>query len=92
MKKTKLLKKAKNTPANLSFNEVCLLAEQFGFVFKRQKGSHRLYKHPKLEHPEIGKRMNFQPDERDPSKAKKYQINQLLSFIDYFGLTGEDNV
>jgi hypothetical protein len=88
-KKEKLYKKAKESSRNLSFDELCLLAEKIGFIFKRQKGSHKLYKHPDLVHPRIGKRMNFQPDERDKSKAKRYQIEQLIEFIEYFHLIGE---
>ena len=42
-----------------------------------------------LVHPSIGKRMNFQPDEHDKSKAKIYQIEQLIEFIDYFNLIGK---
>lgn len=62
-KKVKLYKKAKDSYQSLSFDELCLLAEKAGFTFSRQKGSHKLYKHPDLVHPRIGKRMNFQPDE-----------------------------
>ena len=88
-KKEKLYKKAKESSSNLRFDEICLLAEKAGFVFKRQRGSHKLYQHLTLVHPRIGKRMNFQPDEQDKSKAKKYQIEQLIEFIDYFNLIGE---
>jgi len=33
--------------------------------------------------------MNFQPDKYDKSKAKKYQTNQLINFIEEFNLMGE---
>jgi len=88
-KKEKLYRKAKTSPANLSFYEMCLLAEKAGFVFRRQKGSHILYKHINWVHPTIGARMNFQPDKKDKSKSKRYQIKQLVEFIDYFKLFGE---
>lgn len=88
-KKENLYIKAIESPGNLSFNELCLLADKVGFVCKRQKGSHKLYKHLNLNHPDLGKRMNFQPDESDKSKAKRYQTKQLLVLIDYFQLIGE---
>ena len=76
-KKDRLLEKARTSPGNLLFNEICALAESVGFIFRNQAGSHRIYKHPAT-----GKMMNFQPDKRDKSKAKRYQIRQLLAFID----------
>ena len=75
--KEKLLEKAKRSPTNFTFEEICLLAERVGFVFRRQAGSHRIFKHPLYN-----AMMNFQPDKRDPSKAKSYQIKQLLNFIE----------
>jgi predicted RNA binding protein YcfA (HicA-like mRNA interferase family) len=72
----KLIEKARRSPTNFTFEEICLLAERVGFIFRRQAGSHRIYKHPL--HKAM---MNFQPDKRDPSKAKGYQIKQLLDFI-----------
>jgi hypothetical protein len=75
----KLLQKARRSPSNLGFEEVCRLAECFGFVFKRQDGtSHRIYGHPKLS-PSMGGFMNFQ---NDKGKAKAYQVRQLLRAIE----------
>lgn len=87
-KKEKLLTKAIASPANLGFGELCSLAESVGFEFARTKGSHHLYKHDELVHPTHGKRMNFQPDKNNPSKAKVYQVKQLLEFIEHFQLLG----
>jgi hypothetical protein len=70
---TKLYEKAKNSPGNLRFGELCAMAELAGFRFNRSSGSHRLYEHPD------GSMMNFQ--DRD-GKAKPYQVRQLLEFID----------
>lgn len=75
-RKDRLIEKARTSPGNLGFDEICALAESVGFVFRNQTGSHRIYKHPIF-----GKLMNFQPDKRDGSKAKRYQIRQLLAFI-----------
>lgn len=73
----KLLRKAKESPDNLTFRELCRLAEHQGFKFRNQKGSHKIYKHPITN-----KMLNFQPDTKDKSKAKKYQIQQLLTYIE----------
>ena len=73
--------KAKSSPNNFSFSELCKLAEKVGFVFRNQKGSHKMYKHP-----QFNKMMNFQPN---GNKAPSYQIKQLLNFIDENNLMGE---
>ena len=84
-KKEKLYKKAKASPTNFRFSDLCFLAESIGFVFRKQSGSHKIYKHPTLEGM-----MNFQPDK---GKAKKIQIKQLLDFIDEHKLIkGEEDV
>jgi predicted RNA binding protein YcfA (HicA-like mRNA interferase family) len=68
-----LLEKARNSPNNIKFDELCSLAESFGYVFKRQNGSHQVY-----AHPDSGSIMNFQSDK---GKAKPYQVRQLLKAI-----------
>lgn len=73
----KLLKKARQSPRNLRFEELCKLALCLGFEFSRQSGSHRMYVHPTL--PPERRRMNFQ-EARD-GKAKEYQIKQLLDAV-----------
>lgn len=73
----KLYIKIKNSPTNVSFLDLCKLAEEVGFVFRSKSGSHSIYKHPIY-----GNIMNFQPDKRNKSKAKKYQVSQLIDFID----------
>ena len=75
-KKIKLYKKLKKSPTNASFTDICNLAGEVGFDLRNQKGSHKIFKHP--VHKNI---MNFQPDKRDKSKAKKYQVAQLIGFI-----------
>ena len=69
-----LLRKARQTPGGLRYEELCYLAECFGFVFDRQRGSHRIYKRSGF--PRV---MNFQDDN---GKAKQYQVLQLLEAID----------
>lgn len=71
-KKEKLFRKARNSPNNLSFEELCSLAKKFGFVYKGSNGDHDIYKHP-----DEGM-MNFQSVN---GKAKPYQVRQLINFI-----------
>ncbi len=52
-----------------------------GFELKRQKGSHRIYMHPKVRRP-----FPVQPDGRD---AKRYQVRQLRDMIERYHLTIE---
>lgn len=74
----KLYNLAKNSPKNLKFKDLCRLAECFGWIFKRQEGSHRIYENPRLR-PDQGRIMNFQDDK---GKAKPYQVRQLLKAIE----------
>jgi predicted RNA binding protein YcfA (HicA-like mRNA interferase family) len=43
VKKRRLYLKALNNPRGLRFAEFTALVEAFGFRFRRQNGSHRLY-------------------------------------------------
>lgn len=70
----KLLEKARRSPANLRFDELCQLAECYGFVLDRTKGSHRIYKRPGWKGV-----LTFQDDK---GKAKPYQVRQLLQVIE----------
>lgn len=84
-KKLTLYKKLNRSPANVRFNELCKLAKEVGFEYRNQSGSHKIYKHPIFN-----KTMNFQPDKSDNGKAKKYQISQLISFINDNNLIKKD--
>lgn len=81
-KREKIYEKAKNSPANVGFRELCYLAEKVNFELRDQKGSHKTYKHPQYKDM-----MNFQPDKN--GKAKPYQVHQLINFIDDNDLMGE---
>jgi len=72
-KARKLYEKFGQSPHNVSFSDLCTLAEMVGFTFDRQKGSHKIYRHAKQ--PKI---MNFQEVD---GKAKPFQVRQLLEFI-----------
>ncbi len=75
----KLLEKANNSPNNFSFDEICQLAECYGFQYQRKSGSHQIYEHPNLK-IEQNRLMNFQ---NFKGKAKPYQVKQLLRAIFY---------
>jgi hypothetical protein len=74
----KLLEKATNSPKNLRFEDLCALAECYGWVFQRQCGSHRIYMHHGLG-SSAGSMMNFQSRH---GKAKPTQVRQLLAAIE----------
>jgi predicted RNA binding protein YcfA (HicA-like mRNA interferase family) len=69
----KLLRRARRSSTGFRFDELCQLAECFGFEFARQEGSHHVYKRPGTMQT-----MNFQDNK---GKAKPYQVKQLLAFI-----------
>ena len=80
----KILEKAKASPNNLSFDELCYLVEKFGYIRDRKNsGSHRIYKHPNIQ-SRIGAMVDIQ--EFNNGKAKSYQVRQVLAFIEEFGL------
>src|SRR5215208_4682907 len=74
----KLLEKAKSSPKNLKFDDLCALAECYGWAFQRQCGSHRIYLHAQLGNV-TGSMMNFQSRK---GKAKPSQVRQLLDAIE----------
>ena len=71
----KLLDAARGKPESVSFSDLCTLAECYGWVFSRQRGSHWMYK--RARDPRL---MNFQ--EAANGRAKGYQVRQLLDAID----------
>jgi hypothetical protein len=75
----KLFEKAKNSPNNFSFTEICQLAKCYGFIFQRQSASHIIYEHPVLS-IEQNRLLNFQ---NFKGKAKPYQVKQVLKAISY---------
>ncbi len=86
-KSQKLLQRARNSPSNLRFNEICKLAEGYGWECRSQKGSHLVYTHSALG-GQSGFMMNFQ--EGDAGKAKESQVKQLLNAIELHGLDEDD--
>ena len=79
----KLFDRVKNNPHNVRFNEICKLAEAFGFKYKGGKGSHVVYS--KSDIIEI---VNFQ---NVNGMAKPYQVRQFLKIIEEYGLKLKEN-
>ena len=73
-----LLQSALDAPAGLRFEELCQLAECYGFIRARQRGSHVIYKRPGYI-----RAMNFQ---NVRGMAKTYQVKQLLDALRELGL------
>ena len=75
----KLLDKVKNNSHNARFDDICKLAEAFGFQRKAGKGSHRVYSQKGVT--EI---LNFQ---NVKGLVKPYQVKQFLWIIEEYDLT-----
>jgi predicted RNA binding protein YcfA (HicA-like mRNA interferase family) len=65
----KLLLRAMNNPANLSFEDFRALLKQLGWVFDHQTGSHQIWYSKKRSRISI---------QNNKGKAKSYQVKQLL--------------
>ena len=78
MNPQKLLVKALRNPAGLRFEELCALAEAFGFTRVRTNGSHHIFIHPALQ-----ELVNLQDVAED---AKAYQLRQLLRLAERHNL------
>ena len=73
--------KAQFSPNNFMFHELCSLMEGVGFKFKKQKGSHKTYKHDSVYYKE-----SILPVQDWHGKAKPYQVRQVLRLIDKYNL------
>jgi hypothetical protein len=80
-RRKKLLSKARRG-ASLSFCELVLLAQWFGFVLARVRGSHHIFRHEGVE-----EFLNLQDVK---GNAKDYQVQQLLALIESYGLDLEE--
>ena len=83
MNKRKLLEKLLSGSRNIRFNEAKAIAEAFGFRLDRISGSHHIFLHPDI--PELVNLQNVK------SKAKPYQLKQLLKIVEKYNLHMEDN-
>jgi predicted RNA binding protein YcfA (HicA-like mRNA interferase family) len=69
-----LFRRAQSSAAGLRLEEACQLAECYGFVLARQRGSHRIYKRSATRQV-----VNLQSVR---GMAKAYQVRQLLRMIE----------
>jgi len=69
-------------PHNFEYGNLCYLVESAGWVFSRQQGSHRIYKHLGVK-DRIATTINVQ---NNGGKAKPAQIKQVLVFIEQHDL------
>ena len=79
MRPRKVYEKILAGSRNVRFEDLCRLAEGFGFRLDRTSGSHRIFRHSS------GLMVNFQPDRN--GQAKFYQVRQLLELVEENGLT-----
>lgn len=61
---------------NIKFNDLCKMLESLGVELQRISGSHHVF-----AYPGIVELIDLQPDKKDHSKAKPYQVRQVRSFI-----------
>jgi hypothetical protein len=77
-KDRKLIELITRNPLNVRFDEICKLAQDFGFVLKGGRGSHRIY-----TRRGVAEMLNFQ---NVNGNAKPYQVRQLLRIIKKYNL------
>jgi hypothetical protein len=75
----KLFERVRNNPQNVRFDEMCKLAEVYGFKYKGGKGSHKAY-----SKKGIVDILNFQ---NVHGRAKPYQVKQFLKIVEDNDLT-----
>ena len=64
---------------NIKFNDLCHLLESMGVELQRISGSHHVF-----AYPGIVELIDLQPDKKDHSKAKPYQVRQVRKFINKY--------
>jgi hypothetical protein len=81
-----LLKRARENPKGLRFEEAVQLAEQLGFREVHRKGSHRIYRHEQGEQlrSRFPRPLNLQCGQN--GKAKVYQVKQMLKMAKDIGI------
>jgi hypothetical protein len=82
MRPRKVYEKIMAGSRNVRFEDVCRLAEGFGFHLDRTSGSHHIFRHSR------GLMLNLQPDRN--GQAKPYQVRQLLGLVEENGLQLND--
>lgn len=62
--------------SNINFYDLCKLLENKGLRLERITGSHHIF-----SYPEVLELIDLQPDKKDHSKAKVYQVKQVRNFL-----------
>lgn len=79
---------ANSSPASVSFADLCYLIEAVGFEQRGpQRGSHIIYKHPKIK-DKFDAMINVQNVD---GKAKAYQVGIVIKIIDKYNLLSEED-
>lgn len=81
MKKDKIFQKLISGSKNITYAELLLIIEAFGFIEVRSKGSHHLFKKEGIE--------EFINIQNVDGKAKPYQIKQFLSIVEKYNILME---
>lgn len=61
---------------SIRFDDLRYLLDYLGFDLNRITGSHHIY-----SYKNIAELIDLQPDKKDHSKAKSYQVKQVRAFI-----------
>ena len=64
---------------NIKFNDLCNLLDKLGIKLQRIEGSHHVF-----AFPGIIELIDLQPDTKDHSKAKSYQVRQVRRYINKY--------
>jgi hypothetical protein len=78
----KLLQQILSGKKSIPFREFIKLAEAFGFVLDRVKGSHHIFKRDGV--------IEFLNVQNYKGEAKFYQIKQFLELVERYGLSLEE--
>tara|TARA_B100000315_G_scaffold259759_1_gene317077 strand:- start:4020 stop:4286 length:267 start_codon:yes stop_codon:yes gene_type:complete len=74
----KLISKFEKSKSNVKFSDLIKLIIELGYTYTGSEGSHHNYR--KMgEFP-----ISIQPDKKNKSKAKEYQVNQILKITRKF--------
>jgi predicted RNA binding protein YcfA (HicA-like mRNA interferase family) len=82
-KPSKLFTSLRHNPSQvIAFRDFVSLLTSFGFEQKRQRGSHRSYRHPA-----VAEVITIQPRGAD---ARPYQVREFLSIVEAYNLRLEE--
>ena len=85
----KLLERAENAPASLTFRDLCTLAEQLGWTRRRTKGSHHIYSHPNADKVKDRYPRPLNLQKMKDGKAKPEQVKEVLKRARDMGIIDE---